>query len=88
MGGLIGVNRTIDEKAVESALWAHHLDGLLFPANPVAAAPQLLTALDSYFPGAHGRYLFGPAVKLGWGGLIDARGGAAASSCLSRSSYC
>ncbi len=71
VGGLIGVNRTIDEDAIEAALWAHHLDGLLFPANPVAAAPQLLSALDSYFPGAHGRYVFGPLAKLGWGGVVE-----------------
>lgn len=70
-GGLIGVNRTIDEDAVRSALWAHHLDGLLFPADPVAAAPHLMAALDSYFPAAPGRYLFGPLAKLGWGGLVD-----------------
>ena len=71
VGGMIGVNRTIDQDAVESALWAHHLDGLLFPANPIAAAPQLLSALDSYFPGAHGRYVFGPLAKIGWGGVVD-----------------
>lgn len=71
VGGLIGINRTIDEDAVRSALWAHHFDGLLFPADPVTAAPQLMAALDSYFPGAPGRYLFGPLAKLGWGGLVD-----------------
>lgn len=66
VGGLIGINRTISQSAVESALWAHHLDGLLFPANPVASAPQLLSALDTYFPAAQGRYVIGPMVKIGW----------------------
>ena len=66
VGGLIGVNRTISVDAVETALWAHHLDGLLFPKDPVATAPQLVAALDSYFPPAKGRYLFGPLVKIGW----------------------
>ena len=66
VGGLIGINRTISRSAVESALWAHHLDGLLFPADPVARAPQLLSALDTYFPAAQGRYVVGPMVKIGW----------------------
>jgi hypothetical protein len=66
VGGLIGINRTISEDAVAAALWAHHLDGLLFPADPVAAAPQLISALGSYFPEAEGRYVFGPLGKIGW----------------------
>jgi hypothetical protein len=67
VGGLLGINRTIAEDAVESALWAHHLDGLLFPKDPIATAPQLISALQSYFPAAGGRYVFGPMAKLGWG---------------------
>ena len=66
VGGFIGVNRTINEDTIEAALWAHHLDGLLFPADPVAAAPQLISALESYFPAAEGRYVFGPLAKIGW----------------------
>jgi Family of unknown function (DUF6603) len=67
VGGLLGINRTIAEDAVESALWAHHLDGLLFPKDPIATAPQLISALQSYFPAAGGRYIFGPMAKIGWG---------------------
>lgn len=66
VGGFIGVNRTINEDAIETALWAHHLDGLLFPADPVVAAPQLISALGSYFPTAEGRFVFGPLAKIGW----------------------
>jgi hypothetical protein len=66
VGGFIGINRTISVDAVEQALWAHHLDGLLFPADPVGAAPQLISALGSYFPAAEGRYVFGPLAKIGW----------------------
>jgi hypothetical protein len=70
IGGLVGINRTVSIEAVETALWGHHLDGLLFPKDPVATAPQLVAALDSYFPPAKGRYLFGPLVKIGWGNDI------------------
>jgi hypothetical protein len=72
VGGFIGVNRTISEDAIAAALWAHHLDGLLFPADPVAAAPQLISALGSYFPAAEGRYVFGPLAKIGWAADIVA----------------
>ena len=56
----------VSQSALESALWAGHLDGLLFPKDPVASAPQLLSALDTYFPAAPGRYIIGPLVKIGW----------------------
>ena len=72
VGGILGINRTISVDAVQSALWAHHLDGLLFPKDPIASAPQLIAALDSYFPAAPGRYLIGPMAKIGWGdGIVE-----------------
>jgi hypothetical protein len=74
VGGLLGLNRSIDETAVQAAIWAHKLDGLLFPADPIASAPQLISALDSYFPAAPGRFLVGPLAKIGWGeGIADGR---------------
>ena len=66
VGGLVGIHRSISQSAIETALWAGHLDGLLFPKNPVASAPQLLSALDTYFPAAPGRYVVGPLIKIGW----------------------
>jgi hypothetical protein len=72
VGGIIGVHRTISIAAVQTALWAHHLDGLLFPKDPIASAPQLIAALDTYFPGAPGRYIVGPMAKIGWGdGIVE-----------------
>jgi hypothetical protein len=70
VGGMLGINRTMSPDAIEAALWGHRLDGLLFPKDPVASASQLVTALDSYFPAAKGRYLFGPLAKIGWGNDI------------------
>jgi hypothetical protein len=72
VGGIVGINRTIAVDAIEAALWAHHLDGLLFPKDLIASAPQLIVALDSYFPPANGRYLIGPMAKIGWGdGIVE-----------------
>ena len=65
VGGILGLNRTLALDTVEAALWAHRLDNLLFPANPIAAAPALLTSLDS-------RRRLRPLAKIGWGSIADA----------------
>ena len=72
VGGLLGIDRTLAMANVEAAIWSHHFDGLLFPSNPVTAAPALMAQIDSYFPAATGRYLFGPLAKIGWGaGILE-----------------
>ncbi len=67
VGGLFGVNRTIDTDALEAALKAHTLSGFLFNKNPVANAAQILTDLQTFFPPAQSRYIFGPLLQIGWG---------------------
>jgi hypothetical protein len=66
-GGLLGANRTAKVDALRAALAAHTLSNLLFPKNPVANAPQLLTELDTLFPAAADRFLFGPLLHIEWG---------------------
>jgi hypothetical protein len=67
VGGLLGLKRAVDEDAVQKALWAHQLDGLLFPQDPVTSAPQLIAKLDAYFPAAPGRFLVGLLARIAWG---------------------
>jgi hypothetical protein len=66
-GGLLGVHRTANVEGLRAALTAHTISNLLFPKNPISNAPQLLTELDTLFPGADGRYVFGPIVRVAWG---------------------
>ena len=68
VGGLLGINRTISIDALEAAIKAKTLSNFLFAKNPVANAAQLLTDLDTFFPAAQGRYVFGPLLQIGWGG--------------------
>ena len=70
VGGLLGVHRAVAEDTLRAALWAHQLDGLLFPKDPVASAPRLISRLGSYFPAAPDRYLVGLLAKIGWGAGI------------------
>jgi hypothetical protein len=67
IGGLIGVNRTMDETALAAAVRTGALANLLFPLNPIQDAPAIINDLATVFPAAPGHYLFGPMAKLGWG---------------------
>ena len=67
VGGLCGINRTLVPDALQAALRAHHLDSVLFPPDPVADAPQIISDIQAIFPPADGRYVFGPMLEIGWG---------------------
>jgi hypothetical protein len=67
VGGLGAVNRTLDAAALQAGLRAHTLDRILFPPDPIANAPQIVAAIETLFPPAGGRYLFGPMLEIGWG---------------------
>lgn len=67
VGGLGGVNRTMSIDALHAGFRAHTLNSILFPPDPVANAPQIISNIRSFFPVAPGRYVFGPMFELGWG---------------------
>ena len=67
VGGLAGVNRTIDPAALRAGLRTQALNSILFPVDPVRNAPKVVSDARAIFPPAPGRYVFGPVVKVGWG---------------------
>src|SRR6185436_15653108 len=67
VGGLLGINRRLDRKALESAVREGSLENVLFPTNVVQRAPEIIRDLTALFPPTEGRYVFGPMAKIGWG---------------------
>jgi hypothetical protein len=67
VGGLGGVNRTMNTDALQAGFRAHTLGAILFPPDPIDNAPQIISDIRNFFPIAEGRYLFGPLLELGWG---------------------
>ena len=67
VGGLGGVNRTMNTDALHAGFRAHTLNNVLFPPDPIANAPQIISSIENFFPPAEGRYLFGPMLEIGWG---------------------
>ena len=67
VGGLGGVNRTMNTDALRAGFRAHTLDAILFPPDPIAHASEIISDIRNFFPPAEGRYLFGPYLQIGWG---------------------
>lgn len=71
VGGVVGVEHRVDTDALRASLPAGGLDHILFPADPVAAAPAILTTLEQVFPVDEGSIVIGPMIEIGWGRPIS-----------------
>jgi hypothetical protein len=67
VGGLLAIHRTASVDALRAAVKSGKLSSILFPTSPIANAPLVLSTLDTLFPTAPGRFLFGPMALIGWG---------------------
>lgn len=68
VGGLIGVNRTMMLDVLRDGIKNKTVDSILFPKDPIVNAPKIISDLQAIFPPAEGRFVFGPMVKIIWGG--------------------
>ncbi|WP_282607800.1 DUF6603 domain-containing protein [Pelagibius sp. Alg239-R121] len=67
VGGLIALNRSLDEEALAVGLRSGAADDLLFPNDPVGGALELAAQIDEYFPFTADNTVVGPIIKIGWG---------------------
>jgi hypothetical protein len=67
VGGLLGLNRTVELDALQVGVRDGTLNSILFPTDVVANAPRIISDLKRVFPPHDARFLIGPMGKLGWG---------------------
>jgi hypothetical protein len=67
VGGLIGLNRTVILEQLALGVRTGAVNGILFPVDPVANAPRIISDLRTIFPPLKDHFLIGPMAKLGWG---------------------
>lgn len=68
LGLLFAHNRGIDTDVLRQGIKTGLVDGILFPSDPVANAPQIINDMRRLFPVEQGRQAAGLLVKLGFGG--------------------
>jgi hypothetical protein len=66
IGGVIGHNHGTNVQALQAAVRTGAVRTMLFPADPVAAAPRVLTTLSNVFPVTDGSSLLGIGLDIGW----------------------
>lgn len=67
LGGLLGLNRTMNLQPLMEGVRTGAINSVMFPQNPVANAPRIISDLRTIFPPYPDRFLIGPMAKLGWG---------------------
>ncbi len=67
LGGLVGLNRTMNLQALTDGVRSGSLTSVMFPRDIVANAPKIISDLRTFFPAHDGTFLIGPMIKLGWG---------------------
>jgi uncharacterized protein DUF6603 len=70
VGGVIGIGHRVDAAGLADVVQKGTVDQLLFPDDPAASAPAILTTLERVFPRDPESALFGPLFRLGWGPAV------------------
>lgn len=67
VGGLLGLNRTMNLQALADGVRSGAINSVMFPHDVVANASKIISDLRTFFPPREGNFLIGPMVKIGWG---------------------
>lgn len=67
VGGLLGLNRTMNLTALAEGVRTGGINSVMFPQNIIENAPRIISDLRAFFPIEEGKFLIGPMAKIGWG---------------------
>lgn len=76
LGGIIALDRRLAEDELLKGIREGALNQILFPDDPIAAAPKILDRLEKIFPPLPKGFVVGPIAELGWGsqaGFVKAK---------------
>ncbi len=67
VGGIFGINRTMDTDALTATVRSGRMSDVMFPHDLAARAVEVIAAVKQVFPARANQVVVGPMLKLGWG---------------------
>lgn len=67
VGGVFGLNRTLDEDGLTALVRSGRMNDVMFPDDLAARAAQVVDSVRTVFPPRVDQFVVGPMLKLGWG---------------------
>jgi hypothetical protein len=67
VGGLLGLNRSLDTEALRLGVRTGSVSSVLFPPDVIGNIVRIVSDLKAFFPIAEGHFVVAPMGKLGWG---------------------
>ncbi len=67
IGGILGLDRTVDMEVLKQGVANHTLDRIMFPPDPIANAPAIISTSAAVFPAKRGRFIAGIMAQFTWG---------------------
>jgi Family of unknown function (DUF6603) len=71
VGGMFGLNRTVDTTSLGALIRDGHTKDVLIPDDLIGRADSVLAAVATVFPAKSSQYVAGPILELGWGRPIS-----------------
>ena len=66
LGGLIGINRTVNTEALREGVKRNAIDHILFPEDVIENITQIITDMRSFFPPQKNQFMIGLMAKITW----------------------
>jgi hypothetical protein len=70
VGGLLGLNRTMEVDVLREGVKTNAIKSVLFPEDVVANISRIISDLKAIFPPFEGHFIVGPMAELGWAEII------------------
>jgi Family of unknown function (DUF6603) len=67
IGGILGLDRTVDMEVLKQGIANKTLDRIMFPPDPIANAPAVISTSASVFPASRGHFIVGIMAQFTWG---------------------